>query len=809
MFWNNIKIALRNLKKNKLYATINIVGLALGLALYVFASLLADYERTHDLFFSNADRIYTVGTSVLPEANLGIREIDSAHTALAPFIKAELADVQLVARSLRREYLVRVDEESFYERVRFVDPEFTEIFDFKFASGDPGALQDPSSVIISKAFSEKYFGDADPIGKVVTLDNKHDFHIAAVMEDVPLNSHFNSSILNRSTLDIFISFQALSRISDYNPAGEWDNLSVNDLTYVQLPPQLDGDWLQAQATSLFDRHMPETAKDVFSGFKVRPLQKANLVIWEMLGLPVMTIIKLLGLLVLIVACVNYTNLATAQALGRSREVGMRKTMGASQRQLLTQFLVESVTITAIAMLVALAGLEVVIQLFNNATNKILTLSYMSTLPWLVMTTAIVGVTAGAYPAWLITRASPIDALRDIARKTKKGTRFRAVMIGVQFAISVFMLSVVAIMYVQNQKMEDASYVFPRSEIYTLQRLNAEGISERLDTLQTELKNIPGVENVAYSIWTPFDQSNSSTNVSTVPGDDSNKLSLHILRISPEFFDTYDIPLLFGSAPSREMANDIYSEESETLNVVVNELALEQLGLGPANEAINKRFYDLDEDDNLKEFIIKGVVPTQNIVGLHNELHPFMFYYDPTNHWVASIRIRGNMLSTVASIEEVWKDVIPEYPMQGRFLDETFEEIFKIFRAMNMALAGFAGLALILALIGLFGLAAFMAAQRTKEIGVRKVLGAGSMQIARLLVWQFTKPVLWALLVALPLAYFASAAYLTFFAERIASSQSAVIMLGAGVVGVLFAWGTVAGHAIRIAQRNPIQALRYE
>jgi len=809
MYGNNIKIALRNLKKNKLYATINVVGLAMGLALYVFASLLADYERSHDLFFRNADRIYTVGTSVRPEANLGLREIDSAHTALAPFIKAELADVEFVARSLSREYLVRVEEESFYERVRFVDPEFTEIFDFKFAGGDASALLNPSSVIISETFSKKYFGDADPVGKVITLDNQHDFYIAAVIEDVPLNSHFNSSILNKSVLDIFVPFPALSRISDYNPAGEWDNLSMNDLTYVQLPSQLDGDWLQAQANALFDRHMPESSKDYFSGFKVRPLKKANLVIWEMIGLPVMTIIKLLGLLVLIVACVNYTNLATAQALGRSREVGMRKTMGASQRQLLTQFLVESLTITAIAMLVALAGLEVVIQLFNNATNKILTLNYLAILPWLLATTAIVGLLAGAYPAWLITRASPIDALRDIARKTKKGSRFRAVMIGVQFAISVFMLSVVAIMYVQNQKMEEASHVFPRSEIYTLRRLNAEGISERLDTLRTELKNIPEVENVAYSVWTPFDQSNSSTNVSTVPGDDSNKVSLHILRISPEFFDTYDIPLLAGSAPTREMANDIYSEDSESLNVVLNELALEQLGLGPAHEAINKRFYDLDEDDNLKEFIVKGVVPTQNIVGLHNEIHPFMFYYDPTSHWVASIRIRGNMLSTVAAIEDVWEDVIPEYPMQGRFLDESFEDVFKIFRAMNMALAGFAGLALTLALIGLFGLAAFMAAQRTKEIGVRKVLGAGSMQIARLLVWQFTKPVSWALLVALPLAYFASAAYLTFFAERIASSQSVAIMLGAGFVGLLFAWGTVAGHAIRIAQRNPIQALRYE
>jgi putative ABC transport system permease protein len=809
MFGNNVKIALRNLKKNKLYATINIVGLALGLALYVFASLLADYERSHDLFFANADRIYTIGTTVLPESNLGIREIDSAHTALAPFIEAELVDVQFVARSLKREYLVSVDEESFYERVRFVDAEFTDIFDLTFSSGDSNALQDPSSVIISEAFSEKYFGGADPIGKVVTLDNKHDFYIAAVIENVPLNSHFNSSIMDRAPLDIFISFQALSRISDYDPAGEWDNLSVNDLTYVQLPPHLDSDWLQAQADALFDRHVPKELRDYFAGFKVRPLKKANLVIWEMIGLPVITIIKLLGLLVLIVACVNYTNLATAQALGRSREVGMRKTMGASQRQLLTQFLVESVTITAIAMLVALAGLEVVIQLFNNAANKVLALDYISILPWLLLTTLVVGISAGAYPAWLITRASPIDALRDVARKTKKGARFRAVMIGVQFAISVFMLSVVAIMYVQNQKMEEASYVFPRSEIYTLERLNAEGISERLDTLQIELKNIPGVENVAYSVWTPFAQSNSSQSVSTVQGDSSNKVSLHVLRISPEFFDTYDIPILAGSALTRDMANDVYREDSESLNVVVNELALEQLGLGPAHEAINKRFYDLDEDDNLRELVIKGVVPTQNIVGLHNDIHPFMFYYDPAALWVASIRIRGNMLSTVAAIEEVWKDVIPEYPMQGRFLDETFEDVFKIFRAMNMALAGFAGLALTLALIGLFGLAAFMAAQRTKEIGVRKVLGAGSTQIARLLVWQFTKPVFWALLVALPLAYFASAAYLTFFAERIASTQSAVIMLGAGFIGLLFAWGTVAGHAIRIAQKNPIQALRYE
>lgn len=308
MFWNNVKIALRNLKKNKLFAAINILGLALGLAVYVFGSLLADYERSHDLFFKNADRVYSVGTVVKPEAALGIAKIDSAHTALGPVLEAELAEVELVARSLRREYLIRTGEESFYQSIRFVDPAFTRIFDLKYVSGDANAIDDPSAVLISEAFAEKYFGKTDPIGKVITLDNKHDFHVAAVIENVPLNSHFNSTIINKSVLDILIPFQALARTEDFDTVGEWDNLSFNDLTYVLLPPNLNGEWLQNQVKSIFDRHMPETAKEYFSGFEVSRLQDANLAIWDAFGLPVMVIIKLLGLMVLIIACVNYTNL---------------------------------------------------------------------------------------------------------------------------------------------------------------------------------------------------------------------------------------------------------------------------------------------------------------------------------------------------------------------------------------------------------------------------------------------------------------------------------------------------------------------
>ena len=393
---------------------------------------------------------------------------------------------------------------------------------------------------------------------------------------------------------------------------------------------------------------------------------------------------------------------------------------------------------------------------------------------------------------------------------------RSIMIGIQFGISAFMLAIVAIVYMQNQKVEESSYIFPRSEIYGLSRIEVDSIRDRLDTLRYELEALPNVDSVAYSSQVPYEQTNSSTNVAAQPGDEAGKFQIQLLRMTPEFLTTYDVPLLAGRNLSRDIANDLYEyEESEVINVLVNELVLEQLGIASPEDAINQRLYSIEEDEvegeesgPLREMVIVGVVPTQNITGLFNQEKPWFYTYQPETFRIASIRITGgSMITTVAEIEEVWKRVIPEYPMQGRFLDEVFDDVYNILKYMNMALAGFAMVALMLALIGLFGLAAFMAAQRTKEIGVRKVLGASSAQIARLLVWQFSKPVAWALLIALPLAYLGSSQYLNFFADRIESPIP--ILIAAGVLAVLLAWSTVAGHAIRIARSNPVLALRYE
>ncbi|MDJ0699467.1 MAG: ABC transporter permease [Woeseiaceae bacterium] len=804
---NNLKIAIRNIKKNKLFATINIAGLAIGLTVYLFGGLLVKYEETHDLFFENASNTYTVGSIAAEGTNFGVEFIDATYLGIGPLVESELSDVLEVARTYRWEYLVSVGEDSFYQNVRFTDPALLRIFDFDYLHGDETALEDASGLVITESTAIKYFGDTDVVGETMTFDNAIEFRVAAVIEDVALNSHFNSQYVIENPLQMLVPLQALRRMRGdaYN---EWNDLSLGNLTYVLLPENLDGEWLQTQVDGIYDRHVSDESKEIIGALAVSPLRHANLAIWDSFGMPVVKVIGLLSVLVLIVACVNYTNLATAQSFGRTREVGMRKTMGASKGQLLMQFLIESVVIVAIAMVVAIASIEVLVPLFNNVANKAMTLDYLETLPWLLATTLAVGLAAGAYPAWLITKTTPIDALRDVARKGRKGTIVRSLMIGVQFAISAFMLALVTIVYSQNQHVQESGNIYPRSEVYTLDRIGIDGLESRLDTLRHELQVLPDVESVAYSSQVPFEQSNSTFDVAATPGDEAGKITINRIFVTPEFFEVYDIPLIAGRNLSRSIGNDALKDNDDAaLNIIVNELLLESLGLGSPQEAINSRVFSIGEDNTFREAVVVGVVPTQNVLGLFNSLKPFVFVYGPNNVRIASVRVTGDVFSAVEQIEQTWKSVIPDFPIQGRFLDDVFNDVYNILEFMNSALAGFAGIALALALIGLFGLAAFMAAQRTKEIGIRKVLGARASQITRLLVWQFSKPVLWALVIALPLAYVAAENYLNFFADRIAPPLG--IMLLSGGIAVLMAWITVAGHAFRISRANPILALRYE
>ncbi len=808
MFRNYVKIAIRSILKNKLYAVINILGLAMGLAIYLFGGLLSEYEYTHDAFFDNSDRTYTIRGAVNASANMSIGQVDGVQSAVGVLIKTELSEVEAVARTKLREFLVSIGEDNYYQNIRFADPELLEIFNFEFIEGNKSALESSTGIIITESSAEKYFGDENPIGKTLTLDHEHDLTVTALIRDVPANSHFNSQIVMSRPLEILAPMNAMERITGFVPDTNWTSTSMGDLTYVLLPPNLDQEWLQTQMDGIFERHTPEDQRNFLDGFIVRPMTDANTAIWDMLGIPVITVVEVLGFMVLVIACVNYTNLATAQSMGRAREVGLRKTLGAGRAQLLTQFIVESMTITMVAMIIALAALEAIIPLFNSATGKILSVNYLQTLPWLMMTTITVGVLAGAYPAYLITKTNPIEALRDSARKGRGASWIRGAMIGLQFTISVGILASVLVVYAQNQQVEESSKIFPKDQIYTLDRINVDQMTDRHEVLRNEMVNVPYVENFTLSSQVPYEQNNTTIRASKVLNDFSAAVNFNQLNIDDQFIDTYDIPIIAGRNISRDIAMDTHIRERGGVNVLLNEAAVRELGFPSPEDAIGEVFYEDEGDRGITTYTIVGVTADRNILGLFNSIKPFFFFMRDASYRLASIKISANApVSVVRDIEEVWQEVYPDYPMQGKFLDETFQMVYMIFDMATKSLAAFALFALFLAAIGLFGLAAYMAEQKTKEIGIRKVLGASNNQIIQLLIWQFSKPVIWATPLALALAYFASNAYLEFFAERISLPYG--MLIGAGLGGLLLSWATVATHAFNIAKTNPVNALHYE
>ncbi|MBL4681739.1 MAG: ABC transporter permease [Pseudomonadales bacterium] len=808
MLNNYILIAWRQLFKNKLYTTINMLGLVTGLTVYLFGTLLVDYEENHDAFYKNFERIFTVGTVFSPTANIGVSQDPSIYSGFTPFIKAEVEEIESIARTIHRKFLLTVGDDNYYQDIRFADPALLTIFDLDYIEGNSDALKEPEGVLLSENTARKLFGSTSVIGELITLDHKTTLHVTAVFKNLPRNTHFNSALIGGLEFEVVAPLTALNKAADWDLAGNFNNLSSGNYTYILLPAAKTLSWLQTQMDNIWKKHLNEDHKEFVTGLKVLPLAKANTFIWSMIGLPIMESIKLLAIMVLVIAIVNYTNLATAQSLSRAREVGLRKTMGADKKQLLAQFLIEGLVIAFISMFIAMAILEIIIPLFNNLTEKSLQINYLHTLPWLLATTTIVGLVAGAYPAYMVTRVKPIEALRDAGASGVKGSLFRSVMLGLQFSISIFILATVLIVYFQNKKVQDAGDIYPRSQIITLQRLDVEEIQNKLDSLKNELKKIPGVSHVSYSSDLPYRQGNSSFTAGPVLGNKDLSFLLKQLSVDEDFLSTYEIPLIAGRALSRDYSADIFLKDMLAINVVLNQLAIEKLGYASANEALGKTFYDFPNSREPRAYTIKGVTPTQNFVGFHNANKPMVFYLRPSFFDYASVRVSHQDLSeTLVLIEETWDRVITDYPIQTSFLDKVFNDMFRIFDTMMKSLGLFAAVALILSLIGLFGLAAFMAQSRTKEIGIRKVMGANMLQIISLLIIQFSKPVMWALLIALPLAYFASEQYLNFFSDRI--TMQAVIIAMAGLISILFAWLIVGIHAIRIATANPIKALRYE
>ncbi|MEE8295694.1 MAG: ABC transporter permease, partial [Sphingomonadales bacterium] len=586
MFKNYIVTALRNFWKNKLYSFINIGGLAIGLTVFVFANLFANYESTHDVFFENSERIYAIKSNFNPAAELGVVSINSTYTAVGPLIKQEVPEIEKVARTAWTDLIINRQEVKFYQSVHLVEPEFFDIFQFEYLYGNVSqAMPDTNSVVLTESTAVKYFGRTNVLGEILTLNNERDLRVTGVIKDLPRNSHLAQNMFDDETLEMIINYEIFHDIFGTEPAGNWSNLSTSLRIYVRLPEGASPENLKARLNNILDSFAPERVKNVITSIDFRRLKDMNLLAWQAIGIPAILIMRFLGFLVLTIACINFINLATAQALGRAREIGIRKTMGASRARLAVQFLVEAVVISFFALLIAVAVIEYALPAFNSATNKAMIFSYFSDLSmtaFLILTVIGVGLFSGSFPAFLLARLDASQALHGTMALGRWSLFFRKFLVISQNAFSVFLIISVMVAYLQINNVKNQNLGFNSENTMLLTRIDREGVNENFETLKAELSRVPGVTSVAGASQYPYDQSNNTRTFGLIPGDEATKVVLNRISVDYNFLETLQIPLLAGREFSKAFAADLIGQDqaednSRTTNVIISRLAATQFG----------------------------------------------------------------------------------------------------------------------------------------------------------------------------------------------------------------------------------------
>ena len=818
MLYNYWITALRNLKKRISSTIIQSLGLVVGLAVFILVQVIASYEENFDTFFDKSDRIYTAYIKVKPESGFGMKSTDGVYTALQPVLPFDIPDIERSARLMGREQLVKSGDLKFYESMLFADPDFLDIFDLEFIYGAAGsALQDPNSVILSESIASKYFGDTNPLGETITVENRHELQVTGVFSNLPQNSHFTSSITSEGSFEMIASTGALVRIGDFDPQGSWTSISSNNVTYILLPEGGDAQEFEQSLDIIYAKYLNDEAKEYISGFGLRPLRNMNLFIWETTGIPALAAIRLLGLMILLIAGLNYTTLAAARGLSRLREVGLRKSIGAARGQLIFQFLIESIVIALIALIIAVALMKLLIPSIGQLIGRPFSFQLLNspaTLGSLLLLALVTGLFAGGYPALVISRVRITDALRGETGRLGKRNVVRNVLLVIQYTSAFVLVIAVMVTFAQNQKLQTGAFSSLRDRIVNVHRMSNTDVAPHYDVLRKEWQAIPTVELVTISSQVPFQQRHDIHPISPISGDESRKVDIRRMEIGEDFAAIYDLDLLAGRYLSTEYSEDTYrlNENDEyaqsMVNTVINLRAVTALGYELPADAIGTFIYEVGSDAADVTYRIVGVIEDVNFLGFHNQIHPTSLFMPEEVPRVASIRISTKDLpTTLSEIDAVWNRILPEYPIDRTFLDDSFHDIFSIFQGINAALAAFSVIGVSLAFFGLIGMTVFLTEGRTREIGVRKVLGASVAGLIRMLTWQISRPVLIAIIIAGPLAYFAMSAYLNFFSDRI--SVSLLFLAEIGIVVMIFAWLIVGIRAYRVSMTNPAEVLRYE
>lgn len=803
MLKNYFKVALRNLIRHKGFSAINIMGLAIGIACSILILLWIQDELSFDNFHQDADRIFVTGLDykIGNQEGRGIR----CHPPLAPAMMAEIPEIESAVRFLHaanKLVTYKDSDVSFLENgIFYADSTIFNVFTIPLITGDPtDLLTRKNTLVITQEMAKKYFGELDPIGKTLSFDGDWDFEVVGVVESWPAKSHWRfdmlaSLISTRSGTDqswwsnyIYTYFKIREGTSIEAVLPKINEMvrRKKDASFAQIMGMPRDEW---EATGNRSDYYATPLKDIYLR------STTNDKVGKVGDIRYVYLFAVIGFFILFVACINFMNLTTARSAIRAKEIGLRKVFGSSKRSLIHQFLMESIMITFCAMFLAVGFIEILMPYFNNFTDKALDINFagVATIPILLLMVIVVGLMAGGYSAVSLASFKILSVLKGSLFSGKNKTWFRNALVLFQFSVSILVIVCTIIAYNQMDYLKNKKLGFAKDQLLIIDRVST--IGDNLSTFKAEL-----LKNTAIQ---------AATATYHIPGAEVGGQSFRTENSAPE--ELLDLKLLCGDFDYLEamgiklLAGRYYSEEiqSDKDNVVVNATAVKRMGF---TDAIGKKILVPNSDEGLT---IIGVVEDFHISSLHKEIEPSLLLYPGSayDHYLA-VRIQPhNVAATLDFIGAKWKEFSGDQPFEYFFMDSFFDNLHRSEQRTGQFFTIFAALAIFIACLGLFGLAAFTAEQKTKEIGVRKVLGASVGSIVSILLRQFTKWVVLANIIAWPIGYYIMKSWLQNFAYHIDLKVEYFIL--SGLITLIIAIFTVSYLAVNAANKNPVNALNHE
>ena len=805
MFRNYFKIALRTMMKSKAYSLINVFGLAIGMAATILILLFVQDELSYDNYHVNKDRIYRVTRAWYNEDNEVNLHLGHVAPPFGPLLKSDYEGIiEESARVMNWNPLVKggdvvIEEDNLY----FADPEIFNIMSWKGLEGDLNtALDQPTSIILTRSSAQRYFGDASPIGETMRVDNQFDLKVTAVIEDVPNNSHFHPEFI----LPMVLVEQYYGGAENFMSAWGSNNFS----TYLMLREGYPMQQLQDSLGNFLNRHLNTSA----SGRK--PSEYNKLTLWPIQSIHLEShldseleangdiayvyLYTVIAIFILAIACINFINLATARSAKRAREVGMRKVMGADRGMVISQFIIESLVYAILAVILGLVLVQLILPWFNNFTQKSLALDFTQNqflVVLVILITFITGFFAGSYPAFYLSAFEPVDTLKGEINAGGSGVSLRSVLVVIQFTISIVLLIGVGVVQDQLEFVKTKELGFNDHQVLVLPV--SDDIITKYESVKSTLMQHEGINNVAFSSRIPSGRLLDSQSTTAEVDGEMKQINFRIADVHTDhdFLKALDIPVVAGRDFNSELASD------STEAFIVNEATVRVIGWQSNDQAIGKKF-----NYGARQGYIIGVVKDFHFESLHQEIAPIVFLV--TNGRGGSLVLKideEKQAETMAFLQEQWSFLRPGFPFTYFFIDARFDEQYANEDRLGELVGYFSALAILIGMLGLFGLASYTTEQRFKEIGIRKVLGASAMEILFMLTRGFSKLVFIGYLLAIPIAYYLMTQWLETFAYHGVVSWMTII--SAGIIAMVFAWLTVGFQTLKAARSNPIDSIQYE